>query len=117
MVRGWSLGRVKNFHFSMSFRVALRPTQLPTQWVPGALTQVVKWPWHEADYSPPTSAEVKKTWIYIFNSSYFFKAQYLISSAQGQLYLTLLHMSGTTGIQVNNWGEFHNLHCSLSKVG
>jgi hypothetical protein len=28
-------GRVKNFHFSMSFRLALGPTQPPIQWVLG----------------------------------------------------------------------------------
>jgi hypothetical protein len=33
--------------------------QPPTQWVPGA-----KRPGREADHSPPTSAEVKKMWIY-----------------------------------------------------
>jgi len=40
------------------YRLALRPTQLPIQWVPGALTQRVKWPGYEADHSPPSSAEV-----------------------------------------------------------
>jgi hypothetical protein len=37
------------------------PTQLPIQWVPGALSSGVKWPGREADHSAPTSAEVKKT--------------------------------------------------------
>jgi hypothetical protein len=41
---------------SMSSRPALRHTQLPIQWVPG-----VKLPGREADHSPPTNAEVKKT--------------------------------------------------------
>jgi hypothetical protein len=31
------------------------------QWVPGAFSPGVKWPGREADRSPPTSAEVKKT--------------------------------------------------------
>jgi hypothetical protein len=31
----------------------------PIQWVPGALSLG-----READHSPPTSAEVKKMWIY-----------------------------------------------------
>jgi hypothetical protein len=43
----------------------LGPTQPPIQWVPGAHSLGVKQPGHEADHSPPTSAEVKKTWIYI----------------------------------------------------
>ncbi|PNF15380.1 hypothetical protein B7P43_G00977, partial [Cryptotermes secundus] len=32
--------------------------------VPGTLSQGVKRPGRETDHSPPTSAEVKKTWIY-----------------------------------------------------
>jgi hypothetical protein len=54
-----SLGRVKNFHFPMSSRSALEPTQPPPiQWVPAAKQQG-----READHSPPTSAEVKQTWV------------------------------------------------------
>jgi hypothetical protein len=40
-------------------RTALGPTQPPIQWVPGALSLVVKRPGREADHSPPSSAEVK----------------------------------------------------------
>jgi hypothetical protein len=50
---------VKNFLFSKSSRPALRSTQPPLQWVPG-----IKRPGSEVDHSPPTSAEVKKMWIY-----------------------------------------------------
>jgi hypothetical protein len=64
---------------------ALGPTKPPTQWVPG-LSQGVKRPGHEADHSPPTSAEVKKMWIYTSTPLYAFKAWYLISEAQRQLY-------------------------------
>jgi hypothetical protein len=39
------------------------PTKLPIQWVPG-----IKQPGPEADNSRPTSAEVKKTWIYTSTS-------------------------------------------------
>jgi hypothetical protein len=35
------------------------PTQPLSQWVPG-----VKRPGHKADYSPPTSVEVKNRWAY-----------------------------------------------------
>jgi hypothetical protein len=59
-----SLGRVKNFHFSISFRPALRLNQYPIQWVPGVLSPGVKQLGHEADRSPLTSAEIKKTWMY-----------------------------------------------------
>jgi len=41
-------------------RLALGPTQPPIQWVPGALSLGVKQQGHEADHSPPSSAEVKE---------------------------------------------------------
>jgi hypothetical protein len=52
------------FHFSVSSRPAMGLTQPPIQWVPGALSPGVKRPGREADHSPQTSAEVKKTWVY-----------------------------------------------------
>jgi hypothetical protein len=48
------------FFFTTAFRTALQPTQLPTQWVLGALSLGVKRPRREADHSPPSSAEVKE---------------------------------------------------------
>jgi hypothetical protein len=39
--------------------------QPPIQWVPG-----VKRPVRDADHSPPTSAEVKKMWIYTSTPPY-----------------------------------------------
>jgi hypothetical protein len=59
-----SPGRVKNFLFCTSSRPALGPTQPPIQRVPGAVSSRVKRPEREVDHSPPTSAEVKKMWIY-----------------------------------------------------
>jgi hypothetical protein len=47
------------FLFTAS-RTALGPNQPPIQWVPGFLSLVVKRPEREADYSPPSSAEVKE---------------------------------------------------------
>jgi len=49
------------FLFTTASIMALGPTQPPIQWVPGALSLEVKWPWHDADHSPPSSAEVKNT--------------------------------------------------------
>jgi hypothetical protein len=40
--------------------MALEPTQLPIQWVPGALSLGVKQLGCEGDHSPPSSAEVKE---------------------------------------------------------
>jgi hypothetical protein len=76
LATGWtaessSPGRGKNFLFSTLSRQALGPIQPPMQWVPGALSPGVKWPGPEADYSPPTSAEVKKTWIYTSTPPYY----------------------------------------------
>jgi hypothetical protein len=56
--RSSSPGGVKNFYFCKL------STQPPVQWVPGALSPGVKRPGREDDHSPPTSAEVKKIWIY-----------------------------------------------------
>jgi hypothetical protein len=52
------------FLFTTASRTALGPTQSPIQGVPGALSLGVKRPMREADYSPPSSAEVKNVWSY-----------------------------------------------------
>jgi hypothetical protein len=65
---------VKNFLFFGASRPALGSTQPPIQWVPRALSPGVKRPGHEAEHSPPTSAEVKKTWIYTSTPPYAFMA-------------------------------------------
>jgi hypothetical protein len=49
-------------------------TQSPIQLVPGSLSPEVKRPGSEADYSPPTSVEVKKMWIYASIPPYAFMA-------------------------------------------
>jgi hypothetical protein len=72
--RNSSPGRVKNFLFSKSSRLALGSTQPPIQWVPEALSPGVKRLGREADHSPPTSAEVKKMWIYTSTPPYAFTA-------------------------------------------
>jgi hypothetical protein len=75
-LRGWSSspGGGKNFHFSMSSKQTLGLTQPPIQSLPGALSSGVKRPGREADHSPPTSAEVMKTWVYTSTPSYVFMA-------------------------------------------
>jgi hypothetical protein len=55
-------------------RPALGPIRPPIEWVPEALSPGVKRPGREADHSPPTSAEVKKTWIYTSTPPYAFIA-------------------------------------------
>jgi hypothetical protein len=73
-VRSSNPGRVKNFHFSISSRPTLRSSQPHIQWVPGQLSLGVKRQGREADHWPPTSAEVKKTWIYTSIPPYAFMA-------------------------------------------
>jgi hypothetical protein len=48
------------FLFSTASRLTLGPTHPPIQWVLGALSLGEKGQGHEADHSPPSSAEVKK---------------------------------------------------------
>jgi hypothetical protein len=47
------------FLYSTASRPALRPTQLPIQWVLGALSPGVERPGREAEYSPTSSAGIK----------------------------------------------------------
>jgi hypothetical protein len=56
----------------MLSRPALGPTQTPVQWVPGALSLGVQELGREVDHLPPTSAEVKKMWIYSYTPLYVF---------------------------------------------
>jgi hypothetical protein len=57
-------GRFKNCLSSTVSKPALGPTQLPIQLVPRVLPPGVRRPGREAEYSPSTSAQVKKMWIY-----------------------------------------------------
>jgi hypothetical protein len=57
---------------STASRPIVGPTQPPIQRVLGPLSPGVKWPGLESDHSPPTSAEVKKTWIYTSTPPYAF---------------------------------------------
>jgi hypothetical protein len=56
--------RNTNCHFPISSRPALVSTQPPIRWVLGATSPGLKRQGREAHHSPPTSAEVKKTWVY-----------------------------------------------------
>jgi hypothetical protein len=56
-----------------------RPTQPPIQWIPGAISLGIMRPEREAEHSPPTSAEVKKMWLYTSTPPYAFMMWCLIS--------------------------------------
>jgi hypothetical protein len=59
MIRVRILAGVGTFLFDTASRPAVGPTQPLIQWVPGTLSLGVKQVGHEADHSPPSSAEVK----------------------------------------------------------
>jgi hypothetical protein len=58
--------------YAMKLKFWKNITQPPIQWVPGTLSPGVKRPGREVDHSPPTSAEVKKTWVNTSTSTYIF---------------------------------------------
>jgi hypothetical protein len=62
------------FLFTTASTTALGPTQLPSQWISGALSLGVKRPGRELDHSPASSAEVKNAWSYIPLPQYSFMA-------------------------------------------
>jgi hypothetical protein len=55
-------------------RISLEPIQSPLQLVPGNLSPGMKRQRREANKPPPSSTEVKKTWIYIPTPPYAFMA-------------------------------------------
>jgi hypothetical protein len=67
------------FLFATASRPALGPTQPPIQWVSGILSPGVKRPRRETDHSPPSSAEVKNTWIFTSTPPYAFTAWCLVN--------------------------------------
>jgi hypothetical protein len=54
-------GEARDFLFFATSRPALRPILPHTQWVTGALSPGVKRLGREADHSPPSTTEVKKS--------------------------------------------------------
>jgi hypothetical protein len=69
-------------------RPALGLTQ-SIQWITGALSLGVMWPWREADHSLRSSADVKNAWSYTSAPQYTFM-EWCSVKAQGQLYLLQL---------------------------
>jgi hypothetical protein len=86
------------FLFTTASRRALGPTQLPIQWVPGALSLVVKLPGSEADLSSPSSAEFKKCvelYLHSSNMPSWRDAQLKHRDYFTLLYFTLLYFTAT----------------------
>jgi hypothetical protein len=67
------------------FSTASRPALGPTQWVPEAVSPVVKRQWREADHSPPSSAEVKNVKNSYITSCSKYAETVFIACFQGHL--------------------------------
>jgi hypothetical protein len=80
-----SPGGGKNFLFSMPFRPALGFTRRVIQWVPG-----LERPGREADHSPPTTAEVKKTCVYTSTPLCAFRRSAYLVMYRDNLFFTFL---------------------------
>jgi hypothetical protein len=69
-----SLSHLCTTECSLFYNIISVLTGPPIRWVPGALSLGVKRPGREADHSPPTRAEIKKTWVYTSTPPYVFMA-------------------------------------------
>jgi hypothetical protein len=65
--RGSTLGSAKRLNSSPKCpRSPPEPTHPPNEWVTGAPTPEIKWPWREYDHLQTSSAKVKNKWRYTF---------------------------------------------------
>jgi hypothetical protein len=78
----------EGFRQFMKTSATLGPIQPPIQKIPGALSLGVKWPRHEADRSPQSSAEVKSAWSYTSTPQYAFTSWAQLKRRDLCLYLT-----------------------------
>jgi hypothetical protein len=99
---GWTIGVLRFdsrrglgiYLFTTVSRTALGPTQPPIKWVPGTLSLGVKRPGHEADHSPPSSAEVKNAWSYTSTPQYVFMAWCLVKHRDNFTFTSNLRVLG-----------------------
>jgi len=69
-------------------RPPLSPIQPPIQGVQGALSPGMKQSGHEADHSPPSSAEFKNGWLYTYIPHYVFMAWCSVKHRDNFTYIT-----------------------------
>jgi hypothetical protein len=70
--RGSIPGWAKDFLLPQSSHSLPRTLQPPTQWLQGALSLGVNWPWLEANHWRPPSTEIKNEWSYTSTLPYTF---------------------------------------------
>jgi hypothetical protein len=63
-------GMERLFLFATASIPAMRPSQPPIEWVPGAFYPGVKRPWCEADHSLSYSTKFKNAWSYTSSPKY-----------------------------------------------
>jgi hypothetical protein len=83
-------GRVKNFLHCVQTGSGAHPASYPMG--TGGSFPGVKRQGREADHSPPTSAEVKKMWIYTYTPPYAFMAYCLITELLGFRTLSIVRI-------------------------
>jgi hypothetical protein len=81
----------KIFLFPTTSRLILGPTQPPVQCVLGALSLGIKQPGHEADHTPPSTADIKNGGANL-HSPYIFMAWCLIKQKYNLMLQILLLM-------------------------
>jgi hypothetical protein len=82
------------FLFTTASRTALWPTELPIQWVPGALSLGIKRPKHEADHSSPSSAEVRNAGSYTSTPAIYLHGLVLSENTRKVLSFTFFFSAG-----------------------
>jgi hypothetical protein len=86
--------------FAATSTSAPRPTQLPTQCLPGTLPLEVKKPKHKGNQSPPNTDKVNNVWIYTFIPPFVYMAWFShkkISKMGLSIFNSVSSRSGLTG--------------------
>jgi len=76
------------FHFDTISGPPLGPTHRNIQCAPGFFPPRLRWPRHEADHSPPSSADIKDAWSYTSTPQYLYMTWCLVKQRDN---FALLH--------------------------
>jgi hypothetical protein len=108
---GWTIGDLEFdsrrglgiFLFTTASKPALGPTQLPIQWVPGALSLELKRLGREADHSLPCSAEVKNAWSYTSTPQYTFMVWCLVKHRDNFTFIFTFYVNQESPCWLTDW--------------